>query len=106
MTKQYKSHNSALQGTATRPRLSVFRSNRQVYAQAIDDSRGITLFAASSDTDQAKKPVEEAYELGQALAALAKEKKTAELIFDRGSCRYHGQVRAVAEGIRSAGIKI
>lgn len=91
-----------------RPRLSVFRSNRYIYAQIIDDKLGKTLVAASEKeiTDaKGENPTEKAKLIGQILAKKALEKKIKSLVFDRGAYKYHGRVKALAEGARDAGLK-
>ncbi len=98
-----------VKGTSKRPRLSVFRSNRQIYAQLIDDENGNTLTAASShDADfQSEKltGVAIAKQVGLLLANKAKEAKIKSVHFDRGGYRYHGRVRSLAEGAREGGLK-
>lgn len=98
-----------VRGTTDRPRLSVFRSNRQIYAQLIDDDRGNTLTAASSrDADIASKKLKGvalAKEVGILLAQKAKEAKIKSAHFDRGGYRYHGRVKSLAEGAREGGLK-
>jgi len=94
------------------PRLSVFRSGRHIYAQIIDDAKGITLAfasdivgkkgAAKKDT---KRGVESASHVGESIAKLAIEKKINAVVFDRGGYRYHGRVRALADAARKAGLK-
>ena len=92
-------------GSTERPRLAVFRSNRHVYAQLIDDSAGRTLAAASSLKDSnGKDPKERAKAVGAALAQRAKEAGVTQVTFDRGGFKYHGRVRAVAEGAREGGL--
>lgn len=86
-------------GTAARPRLSAFRSNKYVYAQLIDDERGITLAAASSRTVKGG-----AAKVGEALARAAAEKKITQAVFDRGGYRYAGQIKALADGARTGGL--
>ncbi len=96
-----------VQGTAERPRLSVFRSNKYIYAQVIDDAQGHTLAAASSregDLDGAS-PVERSKAVGQRLAERAKAAGVEAVVFDRGGYRYHGNVRALAEGARDGGLQ-
>jgi large subunit ribosomal protein L18 len=93
-------------GSAERPRLAVFRSNRYIYAQLIDDERGVTLVAAN-DLSEAKKKltkVERAKSVGAELAAAAKAKKISAVVFDRGGYRYAGRVRALADGARAGGL--
>jgi large subunit ribosomal protein L18 len=94
-------------GTAERPRISVFRSNRGIFAQLIDDDSGRTL-AASSWTEgdlRGLKPMEQAKRVGEALARRAGEAGIEEVVFDRGGYQYHGQVRALAEGAREGGLR-
>ncbi|MCY3998416.1 MAG: 50S ribosomal protein L18 [Flavobacteriaceae bacterium] len=98
-----------VKGTSERPRLSVFRSNRQIYAQLIDDEKGSTLTAASSrDSDFESKKltgVALAKQVGILLANRAKEAKIKSVHFDRGGYRYHGRVKSLAEGAREGGLK-
>jgi large subunit ribosomal protein L18 len=98
-------------GTAERPRLTVFRSSKHIYAQLIDDLTGNTLAAASSQTpelrDQVKYGgnVKAAKVVGQKLAEVARAKGIAKAAFDRGHYRYHGRVKALAEGAREGGLE-
>lgn len=96
-------------GTAERPRLSVFRSNSEIYAQLIDDEKGVTLAAASSrdkDIADAKGSKSEVAALvGKAIAEKAKSAGYGKVAFDRGGNLYHGRVKALAEGAREAGLK-
>jgi large subunit ribosomal protein L18 len=94
-------------GTAERPRLVVFRSNRGVFAQLVDDERGLTVAAASW---LALRPFtgnksEQAREVGKALAATAKTAGVSRCVFDRGGYLYHGRVQALAEGAREGGLE-
>ncbi len=94
-------------GTGQRPRLSVFRSNKYIYAQLIDDASGRTLAAASSretDIDGAAR-VERSKVVGKRLAERARAAGVEAVVFDRGGYRYHGNVRALAEGARDGGLK-
>ncbi len=92
-------------GTAERPRLSVSRSNRYTYAQLIDDSEGNTLGAVSTANFEGKKTkTEQAYEAGKKLAKQALDKDIKKVVFDRGAYRYHGRVKALAEGAREGGL--
>lgn len=96
-------------GTAERPRMSVFKSNKHLYVQVIDDSVGQTLLSVSSragDTKGLKPTVADGEKLGQALGARMKEKEITEVVFDRNGHLYHGVVKAVADGARKAGIKL
>jgi len=96
------------QGTPSKPRLSVFRSNKYIYAQIIDDVKEQTLVGASESeltTKEKTKKTDRAKELGLLIAKKAAKKKITEVVFDRGSYRYHGRVKAVAEGAREGGLK-
>ena len=95
-------------GTAARPRLSVFRSNKEIYAQLIDDVNGVTLLAASSrekgvDTKGTK--IEVATAVGKLVAEKALKAGIETISFDRGGYLYHGRVKSLAEGAREAGLK-
>jgi large subunit ribosomal protein L18 len=90
---------SKIRAVGKRPRLSVFRSNKFIYAQIIDDEKGKTLVSSSG-----KKATKLAFGVGEELAKLAKGKKIAKVVFDRGSYRYHGRVKALAEGARKGGL--
>jgi large subunit ribosomal protein L18 len=97
-----------ISGTATRPRVSVFRSNHGLCAQLIDDSAGHTLAAVSwfePELRSLDKP-ERTKRCGAALAERAKQAGVSEAVFDRGGYRYHGHVRAFAEALREAGVTI
>lgn len=101
-----------IMGTSTRPRISVFRSNRYIYAQAIDDIKRVTLATYSTlqltkmkDYKKVKKTAE-AKAIGLALAKILKSKKIEESVFDRNIYSYLGRVKAIAEGLREGGIKI
>lgn len=88
------------------PRLSVFRSNCHIWAQIIDDKHGKTFVSASTKTVKTKgTKSEQAHAVGVALASLATSKKISFVRFDRGSYRYHGRIKALAEGARSGGLK-
>jgi large subunit ribosomal protein L18 len=101
---------SRIQGTAERPRLAVFRSNRYTSAQLIDDKDGKTVAMVSSHissgTKVAKKKVEQAFMVGQKIAEQALVLGIKQAVFDRRSYQYHGRVKAVADGAREAGLKI
>ena len=118
-----------ISGTAERPRLSIYRSNQYLYAQAVDDEKRVTVLSASTrqllspkksvksvKTAKVEKTEKTAPSkmtktaassaLGEMIAKLAKEKGVTAMVFDRGSYRYHGRVKAVAEAIRAAGIAV
>ncbi len=94
-----------ISGTAEIPRLTVKRSLKHIYSQVIDDTSGKTL-AAASDKDVTKsKPVETAKAVGLKLAERAKAAGVSDVVFDRGSFRYHGRVAALADGAREGGLQ-
>ena len=95
-------------GTAERPRISVFRSNRGIHAQLIDDISGRTLAAVSWTEGGLRglKPMEQAGKAGELLAERAKAAGVDSALFDRGGYRYHGKVKAFAEGVREGGLKV
>lgn len=97
-----------LRGTSERPRLAVFRSNRYIYAQVIDDMAGRTLAAASSAEDALRDKslsVDTAAEVGKLVATRAKDAGISTVIFDRGGFAYHGRVKALAESARKEGLE-
>ena len=98
-----------ISGTAQKPRLSVFRSNTEIYVQLIDDTSGKTLVAASSkDKDiaaQKSTRIEKSKLVGAAVARKAKDLGLETVVFDRGGNLYHGRVKAVADGAREGGLK-
>jgi large subunit ribosomal protein L18 len=86
-----------LRGTSDRPRLVVFRSNRYIYGQLIDDAKGVTLLSVNKETDPMV--------AGKKLAEIALKKKIESIVFDRAGYRYHGRVKAFAESARESGLK-
>lgn len=112
--QQARRHNrvrAKISGTAAKPRLSVFRSNQGLFIQLIDDENGQTLASAgvkeikkTADKTAAGK-IELSKELGKLIAAKAKAKKITQVVFDRGFYKYHGRVKAVAEGARAGGLE-
>ena len=104
---------SKISGTAERPRMSVFRSLRDIYVQVIDDTVGHTLFSVSTKEKAVAASLEcghctvaAAKVLGKLIAERAKEKGITEVVFDRGGHVYHGRVRAIADAAREAGLKL
>ncbi len=96
---------SKVQGTALRPRLSVFRSHRHISAQLIDDAAGKTLASANDIKSAGKgKPLDRAQEVGKELAGLASKAGIKTVVFDRGPYLYHGRVKALAEAAREGGL--
>ena len=102
---------SIAKGTDVRPRLTVFRSNRFIYAQVIDDAKGLTLVSCSNlEPEVAKKvkglkgKVDAAKEIGKLIAERSLAKKIKEVVFDRAGFQYHGRVKSLAEGAREGGL--
>ena len=95
-------------GTAERPRISVFRSNRGIFAQLIDDDAGRTIASVNwTESDlRGLKPMEQANKAGQLLAERAKAAGVERAVFDRGGYQYHGRVKALADGAREGGITV
>lgn len=98
---------SKVSGTSSIPRLSVFKSNRAIYAQIVDDLKGHTLAASNSIELGAKSnaDLETAAKVGESIAARAKDAGIEAIVFDRGGYRYHGKVKALADGARKGGLK-
>jgi large subunit ribosomal protein L18 len=94
-----------ISGTSARPRLSVFRSNKNIYAQLIDDLTGQTLVAISSAKVEATNKTQVSAEAGKELAKKALEKGITEVVFDRSGYLYHGRVKSLADGAREGGLK-
>lgn len=100
-----------LGGGAARPRLSVFRSLTHMYAQIVDDARGVTLVAASTldpevrEAVKGKKKIEAGALVGEAIARRALQQGITQVVFDRGGYLYHGRVKALADGARKAGLQ-
>ena len=104
-------YRDVVRGTSDRPRLTVYRSLRHLYAQVIDDDRGVTL-ASASTLDKSTSGgltstgnVEAGKKLGEVIAGRAKDQGIAAVVFDRGGFKYHGVIRAIADGAREAGLK-
>ena len=97
-----------VRGTAVRPRISVRRTNRGVFAQLIDDDAGRTLASVSwTEADlRGLKPAEQAAQAGKVLAQRAKDAGIERAVFDRGGYQYHGRVKAFAEGVREGGVAV
>ena len=104
--KRHRRVRKKVLGTAERPRLAVFRSNRHIYAQLIDDFAGKTLVAASTlKNGNGDDPKARAKAVGSEIASKAKEAGISAAVFDRGGFMYHGRVQAVAEGARDGGLE-
>lgn len=102
-----KRNRARIFGNANKPRLNVYRSLKHIYAQLIDDTVGKTLVFANESEIKAKKAkkIDKAKELGLLLAKKALEKKISHVVFDRAGFKFHGRVKAVAEGAREGGLK-
>ncbi|MEL3973443.1 50S ribosomal protein L18 [Rossellomorea oryzaecorticis] len=107
--KRHARVRSKITGTETRPRLNVFRSNKNIYAQIIDDMNGVTLASASSkDKDfglESTNTVEAAEKVGELVAKRAADKGLKSVVFDRGGYLYHGRIKALAESARENGLE-
>lgn len=106
--KRHKRVRGKVSGTAARPRLNVYRSAKNIYAQVIDDVKGVTICAASTldkEIEGYGGNKDAAFEVGKLIAARAKEKNIEEVVFDRGGYIYHGRVAALADGAREGGLK-
>ena len=104
-TRRHVRIRSRVIGTATRPRLAVFRSNRFVYAQLINDELGTTLAAADSREVKGANGTERGKEVGKVVAELAKKAGIEAVVFDRGGFKYQGVVAALADGAREGGLQ-
>ena len=110
--ERYRRHlrvRKKVKGTAARPRLVVFRSSKHTYAQLVDDDRGVTLLGASDRSEgiqaEAKGKTGKSFALGRLVAVKAKTKGITKVVFDRAGYRYHGRVKAVADGARKGGLE-
>jgi len=107
LARRHQRVRAKISGTAARPRLSVYRSLAHIFVQLIDDASGKTLVSAKDqEVKIGKTKTDKAFEVGKLLGAKAKTAKITEAVFDRGQFRYHGRVKAIAEGAREAGLKI
>ena len=102
--RRHRRVRAKIQGTLAKPRLCVFRSNKAMYAQLVDDSKGVTLASASSLSIKNKKMMEKAIAVGEQIAKEAKDKKISKVVFDRGGYVYTGRIKALADAARSAGL--
>lgn len=104
--KRHKHIRSRVSGSEATPRLTVFRSNKHIYAQIIDDKKAVTIVSASDFNlkDNKKNNVEAAAKIGELLAETAKGKKVTKVVFDRSGYKFHGRVKALAEGARKGGL--
>ncbi|HEY6853051.1 MAG TPA: 50S ribosomal protein L18 [Gemmatimonadales bacterium] len=110
--RRYRRHlrvRKKVTGTPERPRLVVFRSSKHIYAQLVDDTKGLTLFGASDRSEgiaiEGKGKTAKSFALGKLIAAKAKTQGINTVVFDRGGYQYHGRVKAVADGARKGGLE-
>ncbi|MGM0439229.1 MAG: 50S ribosomal protein L18 [Patescibacteria group bacterium] len=108
--RRHKRIRSEIRGTKDKPRFNVYRSNKHIYGQLIDDTTGNILASAKDidvekDIDDKNRKVALAFETGKILAKKASKKDIEEVVFDRGGYKYHGRVKALAEGAREGGLK-
>lgn len=103
-TRRHARIRTRVVGVASAPRLSVFRSNKNIYGQIIDDEKGMTLAAVSDKEEKGNNKVERAYNAGKAIAEKAQKRDIKRIVFDRGGFIYVGRVRAFAEGAREGGL--
>ena len=104
-TKRHLVIRKKIKGNDLRPRLSVFRSNKDMYVQLIDDNNSVTLLGLSSKIIvKGKNKTEKSYNLGLEFGKLAKDKGYTKIVFDRGGNKYHGRVKAFADGARESGL--
>jgi len=99
-----------ISGTAEKPRVAVFRSNKQIYAQVVDDNKGVTILSVSSKEKEVAgqtglKKTEQAKLVGKSLAEKCKEKGIENVVFDRSGYKYHGRVKSLADAAREGGLK-
>lgn len=106
-TRRHTRIRAIIKGTAKRPRLVVSRSLNKHFVQLVDDDKGVTIASASDIKEKKAKggKLDSAKKLGQKIAELAKGKKVSECVFDRNGYKYHGRVKAIAEGAREGGLK-
>ena len=110
-TRRRRGIRKKLHGTSEKPRLAVFRSLKHIYAQIIDDDRGVTICQASTRSKELRDEIgsggnaEAAKKVGAALAERAKAKSIESVCFDRGGYRFHGRVKSLAEAVREGGVK-
>jgi large subunit ribosomal protein L18 len=110
--RRYRRHlrvRKKVSGTPERPRLVVFRSSKHIYAQLVDDTKGVTLVGAADTSEgiqvDGRGKAARSFALGQLIARKAKEKGIGTAVFDRGGYQYHGRVKAVADGARKGGLE-
>lgn len=103
--RRHRRVRAKVMGSETRPRLSIYKSNTRIIAQIIDDERGLTIAAVSSDSEKGKTPRERAEAAATTLAKKATEKNVKSVVFDRGGFQYVGTIKAFADAARAAGLQ-
>lgn len=103
---RHKKIRKKIVGTQDCPRVAVFRSDQHIYAQIINDQKGVTLVSGSDLEIKEGTKTEKALKVGESLAKKALDKKIKKVVFDRGGFKYHGRVEALAEGLRKGGLKV
>lgn len=104
--RRHKRVRAKVSGTSKMPRVAVFKSASHIYVQAVDDTKGKTILFANDLKTKDKNKTKKSLKVGEALGELMKKEGITKALFDRGGFKYHGRVKALAEGLRSAGIKI
>jgi len=104
LQRRHSKVRSRIIGTAEKPRLSVYRSNNYIYAQLIDDSKGVTIASVSDIKETTGTKIERAVKVGNAIAGEAKKKGITKVAFDRGGFKFWGRIKAVAESARESGL--
>ena len=109
-TRRHRRVRAKILGTKDRPRISVFKSNKHVFVQLSNDETGKTLLSSKVDSDKKSKlkgtKNDKALEVGKIVAEKAKKEGIGEVVFDRGGYKYHGRVKALADGLRAGGLKL
>ena len=103
--RRHRRVRAKISGSGEMPRVAVFRSARHIYSQAIDDAKGKTICSVNDFEVKEKNKTTRSYKVGELLGEMIKKKGIERILFDRGGFRYHGRVKAVAEGLRKSGIK-
>lgn len=107
-TRRHQRVRAKIRGTAEKPRVSVFKSNRHIFVQIIDDKSGKTILSSKVVSDGKNKingtKMEKSFKIGEILAEKAKEAGIKKVVFDRGGFKYHGRIKAIADGLRKGGI--
>lgn len=104
IAKKHKRIRNKISGTSECPRLAVHKSGKHIYAQIIDDTKGLTLVSASSIKSNKMADIEVAKQVGTEIASLAKKAKISDVVFDRGGFVYHGKIAALADAAREGGL--